>query len=85
MSNDQVHDFHIVQTFIEKVWIPLHEQEITINCKIQFSDGCAGQCKSKGPFVDISQILSAESFYHCKFLPAQEIHLCIQSTKQRSN
>ena len=55
LSDDTRHDHHIVEHFIEKVsdyW--QNTRHVQISQHIQWSDGCACQYKSKGPFADIA-------------------------------
>ncbi|KAK7106653.1 uncharacterized protein [Littorina saxatilis] len=58
ISNDGKHDFHAVQAFMVKTVDHLQQERgLTINHIVQWTDGCAAQYKSKGPFADISRAL----------------------------
>ena len=54
ISDDHTHDYHAVDTFLQKARGHLQSKGVNIQKEVQFSDGCAGQYKSKGPFADIS-------------------------------
>ncbi|KAJ8046204.1 hypothetical protein HOLleu_04813 [Holothuria leucospilota] len=55
ISNDLVHDYHIVHEFQNTVTKHLQEnRHITLSTLYRFSDGCASQYKSNGPISDIS-------------------------------
>lgn len=55
ISSDKKHDHHAVHHFLTQANNHLQEtRRLKIDKQIQFSDGCASQYKSKGPFSDIS-------------------------------
>lgn len=55
ISDDKVHDYHAVEKFQQVVDAHLHrEAGLEPEEKIIWSDGCASQYKSKGPFADIA-------------------------------
>ncbi|CAC5383833.1 unnamed protein product [Mytilus coruscus] len=55
ISEDNQHDFHAVHHFKNIVDQHLKDQYgENITVKVEFSDGCSAQYKSKGPFADIS-------------------------------
>ncbi|XP_071122434.1 uncharacterized protein [Mytilus edulis] len=57
LSGDLKHDFYAVSTFIRKANEHLIQKRgLTIDHHIQFSDGCAGQYKSKNAFEGIADI-----------------------------
>ena len=55
ISDDKVHDYHAVQQFVSLAMQHLqHHRHLNVQRVIQWTDGCASQYKSKGPFSDIS-------------------------------
>ena len=59
MSDDKVHDFHAVQTFVCLAMEHLGgRRQLDVHRVIQWTDGCASQYKSKGPYSDISHATS---------------------------
>ena len=55
ISEDLKHDGHAVQHFVNQTMLHLRNNRgVTVNKVIEFTDGCAGQYKSKLPFSDIS-------------------------------
>ena len=59
ISDDKVHDFHAVQTFVCLAMEHLRgRRQLNVQRVIQWTDGCASQYKSKGPFSDISHATS---------------------------
>ena len=59
VSPDVKHDHHAVQHFTTVAMEHLRQKRgLTIDHFIQWTDGCAAQYKSKGPFADISNALS---------------------------
>ena len=55
ISDDLQHDFHAVNTFTAKALGHLRDQRgLTVERVVQWTDGCASQYKSYGPFSDIS-------------------------------
>ena len=59
ISDDKVHDFHAVQTFVCLAMEHLRGcRQLDVQRVIQWTDGCASQYKSKGPFSDISHATS---------------------------
>ena len=55
ISNDKNHDFNAVYTFTAQAVQHLRgTRKVNLRHVIQWTDGCAAQYKSKGPFADIS-------------------------------
>ncbi|CAC5359972.1 unnamed protein product [Mytilus coruscus] len=55
ISNDLIHDSHAVHTFTKKVMDHFqNERNLDLEHVVVISDGCAGQYKSKVPFMDAS-------------------------------
>ena len=55
ISEDLKHDGHAVQHFVNETMLHLRNNRgVTVNQVVEFTDGCAGQYKSKLPFSDIS-------------------------------
>ena len=55
LSDDNNHDHHAVQTFVETTVRFLKEdRHVQFDYLYEFTDGCSSQYKSRGPFVDIS-------------------------------
>ena len=55
ISEDLKHDGHAVQHFVNQTMLHLcNNRGETVKKVIEFTDGCAGQYKSKLPFSDIS-------------------------------
>lgn len=55
ISNDRHHDFDAVHKFTEVAINHLrNKRNITLENIVQWTDGCASQYKSKGPFADVS-------------------------------
>ena len=56
LSDDIKHDYHMVNHILKKADQHLKSRmgEKSVKQKIIFSDGCASQYKSKGPFADVS-------------------------------
>ena len=59
ISDDKVHDFHAVQTFVCLAIEHLRgHRQLDVQRVIQWTDGCVSRYKSKGPFSDISHATS---------------------------
>ncbi|XP_070209732.1 uncharacterized protein [Littorina saxatilis] len=59
ISPDKKHDHYAVQAFTSKALTHLREtRRLDISHIVQWTDGCASQYKSKGPFADISLSLT---------------------------
>jgi hypothetical protein len=55
ISDDNTHDNHAVQEFVtQAVQFLVEERHVEISKIYEFTDGCASQYKSRGPFADIS-------------------------------
>ena len=55
ISEDLKHDGQAVQHFVNQTMLHLRNNRgLTVNQVVEFTDGCAGQYKSKLPFSDIS-------------------------------
>ena len=54
ISNDLMHDYHAVHEFQKAVVSHLQSKLAPINVIYHFSDCCANQYRSQGPFSDIS-------------------------------
>ncbi len=63
ISNDLHHDHHLVNTFQQKLAKHLTQtRKLPLQTLHRYSDGCACQYKSKGPFSDVSYATEDFSF-----------------------
>ena len=65
ISDDRNHDHHAIHAFTLRAVEYLRDaRKINLDHIIQWTDSCSSQCKSKGPFADISRALQD---YGCTF------------------
>ena len=58
ISSDLKHDYHAVHYFTTKALSHLRDvRGLVIDNVLQWTDGCAAQYKSKGPFSDVSHAI----------------------------
>lgn len=63
ISDDNVHDYHAVNSYMELVARHLiQKRNLDVTRMVRFSDNCACQYKSKGPIADIAHASADYSF-----------------------